>query len=127
MKFVTEDSSLPDKDAKIHPADAEVIASAKTGEGLIALTPEMLEDLAQAARETWGEFGSFAATITSEQAAFVRKLRVDDGWTWRGVAQECHDAWNGDWQPPSNQIMGMALCEVAAKHFGEDYMQDPWN
>lgn len=125
--FVTGDSGLLGKGVKIHPTDAEVIESAKTGEGLITVTPEMLDDLANAARETWDEFSSLAATITPEQAAFVRKLRVDDGWSWRGVAQECYNAWNGDWQPPSNQIMGMALCEAAAKHFSEDYMQEPWN
>jgi len=32
-----------------------------------------------------------------------------------------------DWAAPSNQLLGMALCEKAATFFGENYMKEPWN
>jgi hypothetical protein len=63
--------------------------------------------------------------MTKERAEFVRKLRVDEKNTWRGVAGECNDQWKGDWG--SNQIMGMELCAAAAKFFDENYMKEPWN
>jgi len=31
------------------------------------------------------------------------------------------------WDPPSNQVAGMALCKIAAEYLGEDYFTDPWN
>jgi hypothetical protein len=31
------------------------------------------------------------------------------------------------WDPPDNQIWGMALCEIAAQAHGEDYRKAPWN
>jgi hypothetical protein len=64
--------------------------------------------------------------MTKERAEFVRKIRVDsEDYTWRGVARECNDEWGGNWG--DNQIMGMALCEEAAKYFDEDYLKEPWN
>lgn len=63
--------------------------------------------------------------MTKERAEFIRKLRVDEDYTWREVAWACNEAWDGDWD--SNQIMGMALCEEAAKLFDENYRKEPWN
>lgn len=93
------------------------------------LTPEEVAELAKLGREIAASFQEQARdVVTPERAAFVRKLRVDDGGTWRWVAERCHDAWTDcAWDPPSNQLMGMALCERAAELFGEDYMQEPWN
>jgi hypothetical protein len=34
---------------------------------------------------------------------------------------------NHAWDPPDNQIWGMALCEIAAQAHGEDYRKPPWN
>ena len=53
-----------------------------------------------------------ASRITVDQAALVRGLR-DEGYTWRGIAETCHLEWGGDWQPPSNQIVGEHLCREA--------------
>jgi len=69
--------------------------------------------------------------MTKEQAEFVRKLRVDERYSWRAVARRCYGNhrfrdWS-KWDPPSNQIMGMALCERAAVMYGEDYEKEPWN
>jgi hypothetical protein len=65
--------------------------------------------------------------ITPERAAWVRRLRVDESYSWRAVAHACHEAWQGGWEPPSNQIMGISICESAARHFGEDAWEAPWN
>lgn len=63
--------------------------------------------------------------LTSEQAAFVRFLRVEECWSWRGVASVCSDAWGGGWG--SNQIAGVELCKTAAAVYGESHMEEPWN
>lgn len=120
---------MSDEDPRISHTDREVFRSAATGEGLIPITSgEQLMELAQAAQATHDTFLSeVAELITDERAAFVRKLRVEEGYSWRAVAEACYLEWNGDWQPPSNQLMGMALCEHAANHYGEHYMDDTWN
>jgi hypothetical protein len=66
-----------------------------------------------------------AEWMTPERAAFVRRLRVDDDLTWRGVAGECSAAWGTDWD--ENQGVGMFLCEIAARLLGEDPDAPPWN
>ena len=114
-------------DPRISAADLSVLRSAATGEGLIALTPSSLSDLIEMAKETRTYFEELMATVTPEQAAFVRHLRVDLGYSWRAVAATCHLEWRGTWEPPSNQIMGMILCERAALVFGEDPNAPPWN
>ncbi|MBW2649234.1 MAG: hypothetical protein JRC53_05390 [Deltaproteobacteria bacterium] len=65
--------------------------------------------------------------MTKEQAEVVRKLRVEEGYSWRAIAHACYDLGWGHWSPPSNQIVGMAICERAAQFFGEDYKKEPWN
>jgi len=126
-----EDAETPED--RLHPVDEAIVKAAFTGEGLIEITStEMLMGMAEAATKTGDHFLQLAAEIvTIDRAACVRKLRVDYGYTWRAIAQKCYDAWDGeqhDWSPPSNQLMGMALCEVAAKLYGEDYMNGkPWN
>ncbi len=110
------------------PDDEAVLRVAATGEGAVELTPDMLVELAQAAQMTFASFRDLAEQlVTPERAASVRALRVDQVYTWRAVARACFEAWGGTWDPPSNQLMGMAICESAAKHFGEAYMEEPWN
>ena len=67
--------------------------------------------------------------MTPERAKYVRKLRVDDDLTWRGVAEawEKEFATIAPWKFKGSQLAGMAKCELAAKCFGEDYMKPPWN
>lgn len=91
---------------------------------------EDLMRLAKAAAATSDYFRSFIGKkMTRERAEQIRKLRVDDGFTWRAVAQECFGLWGDDaeWNPPSNQLAGMALCEFAAEMFEEHFMKGPWN
>jgi len=107
--------------------DIESIRSAATGEGLLPLTREVWNELAEAARKTMATFQEMTAGMTAEQAAYVRRLRCVEDYSWRAVADTCHLEWGGEWTPPDNQLMGMALCERAASFTGEDYMKEPWN
>lgn len=126
-RLVTGDRSLNEA-GQLDPTDQAMLEQARTGEGLIQLTPELLEELAQAAAATMAVFeDEVKALMTEERAGFVRSLRVDQGYSWRAVARACHEAWGGDWEPPSNQLMGMALCQAAAQVFDEDSSAPPWN
>jgi hypothetical protein len=124
IKFVT----LEGKSGVNTEADVQIANAALTGQGLVQIKPEDLMKLAEAAKETNDWFlEEVIKLMTKEKAEYVRKIRCDEGYTWRAVAQACYDEWKGDWSPPSNQIMGMALCEIAAGFFGEKYMEEPWN
>jgi len=129
--FITEDKGIR-KTGEVDPTDMEIIKSAKTGEGIIQIkSKEQLMALAKAASDTFDYFREQARKMTKEQAEFIRRLRVDEGYSWRAVARRCYGNhrfrdWP-KWGPPSNQIMGMALCERAAEFFGEDYRKEPWN
>lgn len=127
--FVSNDQRLR---SKPHPVDEKILQQAATGECLITLTPEMLRKLAEAAGRTVDLFKEIVTRImTTERANYVRHLRVDEGCSWRAVAQACHDEWHpqadDEWGPPSNQLMGMALCEIAAWLLNENFMEEPWN
>lgn len=100
-----------------------------------ALTFDDLVNLGERADEVKTAYDSHVASImTKEQASQIRSLRVNGHYTWRAVASAAFwmattDAWLGWslWRPPSNQIMGMALCERAAGFFNENYREPPWN
>lgn len=127
-KFITDDNKMNIK-GKVDPVDCQILEAVKTGKGAIPITSiEQLQDLARAAKATHDYFmEQVIGFMTREKAEFVRRLRVDEGYSWRAVARECSDAWKGDWSPPSNQIMGMCLCDVAARVLGEDFNKEPWN
>lgn len=67
--------------------------------------------------------------MTKKRALEIRRIRVEEEYTWRAVARHCHKLWGdaADWDPPSNQLAGMALCKLAAKVFNEDYYDNDWN
>lgn len=69
--------------------------------------------------EVWG------TDLTPERARQVRKWRVQDDLTWRGVAHEADAAWGTSWN--GNQLYGMELCEASALMLGENPAADPWN
>ncbi len=124
--FVTNDKAI--RKGKIAKADEEILQSVQTGEGLITIkSVEQIRELAKQAAERFEEFKKLCSPMTLTQAKAVRKLRVEKGYSWRAVAEACHKLGWGEWSPPSNQIMGMALTERAAKLFGENYMEPPWN
>ena len=132
ITFVTNDQTIHRK-GKLDPTDMEILKSAKTGEGLITIkSMEEIEELGKAACEKFDAYRTFVSQhMTKEQAEFVRKLRVDESYSWRAVARRCYGnrrflGWL-KWDPPSNQLMGMSLCERAAEIHGEDYQKPPWN
>jgi hypothetical protein len=127
--FVTNDSAMQGKKKKtvMSKTDYEILKSVRTGKGMITLKPGDLQKLAEAAAKTFDECRKMAEPMTKEQAEIVRTLRVEKGYSWRAVAQACYDLGWGPWQPPSNQIVGIALCKRAAKYFKEEYMKSPWN
>lgn len=135
--FVTNDHALSRSDAVLTDADRQILEASRTGEGTITLgefdgdqilaSRDVLDEVAQAARLSHTKAGNLTLFMGKKQATFVRELRVEKIYSWRSVAQACYDAWGGDWQPPSNQLVGMAFCETAARKFSEDYMVEPWN
>lgn len=117
---------MTDEGPRVSHTDRQVLLAAQTGKGLIPITSTaQLHALAAAATATKASFDDQFATLTADQAGFVRRLRVDSGYTWRAVAETCAVEWGGDWG--SNQLAGMALCERAAGLLGEDPHTDPWN
>jgi len=117
---------MTDEDPRVSHADRAVWRAAATGEGLIPITSrEQLLDLARAATLAKASFDHDFAGMTIAQAAFVRQLRVVEGYTWRAVAETCAIEWAGDWG--SNQLAGLALCERAAAMHDEDPNTEPWN
>ena len=127
--LVTNDSSLHGKkETVIAKADEEILKSVKTGEGMVTIKSiKELKKLAKAADRTFRKSQKMVQPMTEEQARVVRKFRVEEGYSRRAVAQACHDLGWGNWQPPSNQIVGMAICERAAEFFNENYREPPWN
>lgn len=89
------------------------------------LTDDLIETLGQAGMKVKTGFDIETLMMTEDEAQFVRLLRVNEGWTYRGVAQETAKAWKTGWG--DNQAAGVALCERAAAILGEDWMVDPWN
>ncbi len=125
--FVTEDKAIH-QGAILSSADKEILESVKTGEGMITIeSVEQLQEMAKAAAERFEEFKKFCSPMEPWQARIVRTLRVEEKCSWRAVAERCHKLGWGKWSPPSNQIMGMALCDRSAQFFGENYMEAPWN
>jgi hypothetical protein len=66
--------------------------------------------------------------LTANECAMIRSWRCDGDNTWRAVASLWAD-YEGETgsELGGNQLIGMALCEAAAQHYGEDYMQGRWN
>lgn len=98
-------------------------------------TPEQLA-LRQARRR---EFYAYLANLSSEQVAMVRRLRVDENYSCRAIAQACYDAWDAAARrsvwfcdergeggvEPSNQYIGTELCRAAAERLGQDLSHAP--
>lgn len=115
---------MPDNCEHLHPVDEHIRAQTDTG---FYVTPELFGELLDGVQETTNRLRTEFSQLSERQAHLVRALRVDQGCSWRMVAEECYEAWGGSWAPPSNQIVGMILCEAAAPKFGEDANAEPWN
>ncbi len=104
--------------------------------GKICLTPETTTELGKNAIATLTHYEGLASALVTRLpiAPAVRSARIDDKCTWRAVARRLHESMQkehrlatGLWEPASNQLMGMALCKVAAQTYDEDFMETPWN
>jgi len=93
------------------------------------LTFDDLVELGRKADERMSEFTDVVACMTLGQATQIRHWRTNGHMTWRSVARAAYlEGWFGrKWEPPSNQLMGMALVEKAAHLFGENFREEPWN
>lgn len=118
--LTTEKSSLvvDPIDEAVHDPDQQYIE---------ITSKEQLEAIAEACVATKKAFDEQITELPKEKAEFVKNLRCVLGYTWRAVARACYEEWGGNWFPPSNQLMGMTLCERAAEALGEDPYTDPWN
>ena len=96
---------------------------------LIPLSFDELVELSRKGNERLDEFEGIVAPMNLGQAAQVRHWRVDNHMTWRSVSRAAYEEgfFLSDWDPPSNQLMGMALCNKAAQVFDENYREEPWN
>lgn len=120
---------------RLTEVDRELVQDSATGPGAdsYVLTRPMLADLARQAQARFDGFkrSPFVRAMGLAAANRVRQWRVDEQGSWRHVAQRAHEAWNGardrSWDPPSNQLMGIALCQRAAQLLGEDPDAAPWN
>lgn len=123
--LVTEDKGLR-QPAVLSQTDVEIMKEAQSGGG-ITVSLDELKGMAKAAGERFEEFKELCSPMTLEQARIVRKFRVEENFSWRAVAQAAYNLGWGEWSPPSNQIMGMAICERAAQLLNENYREPPWN
>lgn len=107
------------------------------GEGIIALTAENLVSVIERAKSAAERYKKLASELLDDttslglqRAAFVRRLRVKQKYTWRALAQRCYEEWGltpNDVDPSWHQGFGLMLCELAARMFGEHYHDDNWN
>lgn len=104
--------------------------SEKTAEqyGLVTLSFDELVDLAKKAGERITEFVEIVDSMILPQAHQIRSWRIEQRMTWRSLASAAFgEGWFEQWDPPSNQIMGMALAQKAAQLCNENYREEPWN
>lgn len=122
--FVTDDSNL--RGGKLDEADLEILRSVQTGAGIPITSAGQLHELALAADRKMRCLQDLCRSMTRAQADFIYKLRVTEGYSWRAVARNCYEnklftRWpKSDWWPPSNQIMGIALCQAAAGVYNKE-------
>lgn len=70
--------------------------------------------------------------LDQEQAVFIKKLRVDNGYSWRAVARDVSEVFHnlkdigGSPVKSGNQIHGIALCDAAMNMLNET-VEDGWN
>jgi hypothetical protein len=54
--------------------------------------------------------------MSQERAEYVRRLRIEEGYSLRALAATCSEQWGTNWG--SNQISGVELCHTAAEILG---------
>jgi len=110
----------------------EMLRTEAEKRGLVSLSKEQFINLSDMASDRYKDFEQQFAVMPNYIADIVRAWRVDEHYTWRRVAHAAADNMSfrlifRKWYPPSNQLVGMALCDRAARVLGEDFQKDPWN
>jgi hypothetical protein len=120
--FVTADQQAK-KGRTVDAVDAQIESDVAAGKGIPITSMEEMMKFAKAANETKKAFDEQIATLnmTQEQAQFIYEKRITQQGTWRYVAHACYDAWDGNWEPPSNQLMGISLCQEASRVLGIEF------
>jgi hypothetical protein len=89
------------------------------------------EPMSQAEPESWAKLRARSSkAMTPDQAEFVRRARVDEGETCRGVSERFSDQFDDalyEDDLSGNQIVGKYLCESAALLLAEADDAPPWN
>lgn len=98
--------------------------------GDVQVTPAMLRNLMKIGPAGYAVCrASIEPAMSDTMAALVRHLRCGEGLSYRALARWFHDS--GlivvPGQLPNNQLVGMAIADVAAAHDGQDYRDPPWN
>lgn len=62
--------------------------------------------------------------LSREQIARIRYWRVEQEYSWRGVAESATEEWGSEFG--SNQLFGEELCRATAEALGEDPFAAPW-
>ncbi len=107
-----------DKPKGFHDADMAAITN--------SLPDEKLGSAGGGASKTYSTFdGAVCVGMTLKRAREIRRLRVDEGFTWRSVADETSKSWG--MRQTSNQFLGISFCLRAAEALGEDGDGEPWN
>ena len=110
-------------DTRMTRSEEECLVSS----GLREISRDELVRLAKRAEQVKLAFDVVAvAGMTMQRATRIRELRKTS--SWRAVAGAIHKEWGADamWEPETNQLAGMALCEAAAAMLGEDPERQPW-
>jgi len=121
--FAHDPNVISDRLTVVDPADEAILAEARGTP--LDLAQSNLLFLARAAERVHANYLRLATRLmTKVRARRVRRLRNKLLHSWRAIASATYDEWGildtpDAWSPPSNQIMGMALCEAAAKTLGE--------
>lgn len=126
--LVTEDRAIRER-GKLDIGDYSVMATTAHGEGAKTLSLNDLREMARQANETHRHFLDLVrGGMKKRHARYIRQLRLANH-SWRLIARYCYNrGWEwARWEPPSNQLAGMALCERAAELHGENYREEPWN
>jgi len=126
--LVTEDRAIRER-GKLDVGDYSVMATTAHGEGAKAVSLNDLREMARQADETYRHLLDLVrGGMKKRHARYVRQLRLANH-SWRLIARLCYNrGWQwARWEPPSNQIAGMALCQRAAELHGENYREEPWN
>ena len=118
VKVITMVEAL-DRMQKKEPAKFEEFHKQMNLEHGIVMTLPQLYEFASKANETKSQFDQIANLLNITAAQAIRKWRVDEHLTWRGIARRTSGV--------SNQLLGMAFCERAALMCNEDYLKEPWN